>query len=101
MTDSDCPHLNTGTITEVYRIHNEADPARPYFTCCIKVRCTDCGVNFRFLGDHAGLPDDLQEAITRRLPSWTSPMGDELGMLISPMSLSAEGLEAIPAEGRA
>ncbi len=95
-----CEHLNTMTETAVYRLHNEADPERPFFTVALKVFCPECKVLFRFLGDLPGLPDDVNDAMVRRLGCWTSNMGDELGCLISPID-PGSGLAQAAVLGRA
>jgi hypothetical protein len=100
MSVNGCQHLHTNTHTAVYRIHNAADPESPFFTFCVKVQCQDCGVLFRFLGDHSLPPEDVAEAQKRRLTNWTSAEGDELGCLIAPMGPSG-GLDGLPVLGRA
>lgn len=95
-----CEHLSTTTETAVYRLHNETDPDRPYFTVALKVFCPECKVLFRFLGDHAGVPEDANDAIVRRLGCWTSDTGDELGALISP-NYPGSGLAQVAVLGRA
>jgi hypothetical protein len=97
---NDCLHMNTMTETAVYRLHNAADAERPFFSVALKVQCVDCQVFFRFLGRHPSAPDGPVDAIHRRLGAWTSDVGDELGVLISPMDTGGD-LAMLAVQGRA
>lgn len=96
---SDCEHLNTHSNVMVYRIPNERGDA--YFTACVKIQCSTCGVLFRFCGDHSLMPDDIQDAMRRRVWAWVSPNADELGCVIAPFSANPEPLEMAGVVGRA
>lgn len=87
-----CEHLGAATETAVYRLHNEAEPEQPYFTVALRVFCPACKVLFRFAGRHAPIPESAEVAYSQGVPSWTNPAGDELGLLITPISPGSNDL---------
>ena len=76
MIDVRCEHLNTATETAVYRLHNEADPERPFFSVALKVDCPDCKAMFRFLGDMPLASTSTVEAVLERGGAWVSGTAD-------------------------
>ncbi len=72
MTDTKCLHLNFLTEAGIHRLMDREDGPVTGYTADIRIKCTDCGLPFRFLGFAAGShfaePRVSADALTLRAP---------------------------------
>lgn len=94
-----CEHPSITLTGRVVTYHDPSTPLAIAYTALFSAVCQDCGVHFRFLGDTALPPMNIEDAKQSRRP-WVSHAMDELGCMIAPIE-PGEVLAGVAVAGRA